>query len=101
MNGMVRKIIWRIESLPNCGVVTEFDQAPINANDIESIAKIYASLSKKIGERRFALVMRNDLDFGQSRRWQALMEDRRAPFEIQVFREIEEAYNWLRDAPSK
>lgn len=48
------------------------------------------------GENKAALIVSQDIDYGMSRMYQILMEDI-TPGEISVFKNIDEAEEWIED----
>ena len=69
----------------------------LTVNDIMEISKIVTMGNDALGDTKFALAMKSDLDYGQARMWQLYTEDH-LNAKIEVFRSREEAVNWLAES---
>ncbi|MGZ4398821.1 MAG: hypothetical protein ACXVZ1_10460 [Gaiellaceae bacterium] len=76
----------------------DVDWSRMSASDVERRAGFLARGVERLGGCRTAVVVSRDLDFGMVRMEQAQVE-RRVPYELEVFRSIEDARAWLRQAP--
>lgn len=66
----------------------------ISASEVQSIAGMVKKHWGTRGNPRSALVVSTDLDYGMARMYELLMEGDIAP-EVRVFRDLEEAEDWL------
>ena len=69
----------------------------LTVNDIMQISKMVTMGNEALGDAKFALAMKSDLDYGQARMWQLYTEDH-LNAKIEVFRSREEAVNWLTES---
>jgi hypothetical protein len=66
----------------------------ITGDDIWKIAQDSARLSELLTGRKMAVVLLEDLEFGLGRMWKSFTEAK-VPFEIQLFRDVEAAKEWV------
>ena len=67
----------------------------ISSNHIESLLDYIGQHAQKRTNGKTAIVVSKDLEYGMSRMIMALTEDKAIPVEIDVFRSIEVALQWL------
>jgi len=65
----------------------------LDANAVGDLAHLTSSFEERVAGARVALVASRDLVFGMARMYQSLRAD--APYEIGVFRDMDEARFWL------
>ena len=71
--------------------------ALLSSGDLERIAD-YANLhSEKRAGGKTAVVVSRDLEYGLSRVLDTLRDIRKVPLQLEVFRSMEEAYQWLNE----
>ena len=68
----------------------------ITASGIEEVSAFFKTIASELGNGRIALVMNRDIDFGIARAWENITEYD-VDIEINVFRELEKAINWLNE----
>ena len=75
---------------------TEGTVASVSSGEVQKIAGLGSNISSKIKGGKAALLAPKDIDFGISRIFQVFSEMRNFPFEIDVFRDMSTAQEWLR-----
>jgi hypothetical protein len=88
---------WR----PPMRVLLDFrqvDWSRMSAADVERRVGLLVQNTDRIGRCYTAVAVTRDLDYGMVRMQQALSE-RRVPYELEVFRSVDEARGWLRQVP--
>ncbi len=78
----------------------QLDWSEMSSADIERRAAFLAENRDLIGHNYTAVVTSKSSDFGMLRMEQALIE-RRVPYELGIFRTLEEARAWLRSVPTE
>ena len=68
----------------------------ISAAGIEDVSFYFITISDKLGDGKIALVMNRDIDFGIARAWESIT-NLDVDIQIHVFRQLEEAINWLNE----
>ena len=68
--------------------------AELETQDIKRMSGLAQRLSEVLRDRQFAVVLKEDVDYGLGRMWQTLT-DEDVPFEISVFRTVDKAREWL------
>ena len=66
----------------------------LETQDIKRMSGLAQRLSEVLRDRQFAVVLKEDVDYGLGRMWQTLT-DEDVPFEISVFRTVDKAQEWL------
>jgi hypothetical protein len=87
---------WR----PPMRVLLDFrrvDLSQMTAAEARQRVELFVRSGERIGRCHTAVVVGRDIDFGMARMQQALSE-RQVPYEVGVFRSLEEARHWLREA---
>ncbi len=69
------------------------DLAEISSGLIPEVASVFGAHDRGRTEARIAIVASDDAAYGLSRMYQAYRDD--APFELRVFRDLEDARAWL------
>lgn len=64
------------------------------SQEIWTISEYSAKLGELLVGKKLALVLPEDLNFGLGRMWKSITEVK-VPFEINIFREVEEARKWV------
>ena len=75
--------------------ITVGSLAAIPAKDLRTIVDLAAPFAHKRKGGRTAILCTTDLNFGLSRMFQSFAELMQIPFEIRVFRDLDEAKGWL------
>lgn len=70
----------------------------ISSDDLWMIVKRVAPFADRRKEGQTAIVCLDDLDYGLSRMFQSFAEIMQVPIEINVFRNLEKAREWLNEA---
>ena len=91
---MVEHHAWRLGTKVLCDF-RALDLSNINMQDAERSAGFFQSLGEKLKGAKIAAVMSKDIDYGVTRMWAALAESLYVPMEIEVFRSIDDAVEWL------
>ncbi len=78
--------------------LSRFNFADIDSQAVRSVLPGFVSMSKDLPELKRAIVVDSDLGFGMMRMLQLLGEDK-FHYEIRVFRERDEAIEWLSEPP--
>lgn len=74
--------------------ITEFE---VSTSELETIASQYEKASEYLTDGIIAVVAKNDLVFGISRMWEALVENTGLKWEIVVLRAKEDAEAWIKE----
>ena len=77
--------------------ITEAEIPVGSADEISNLAQYVRNLSYARNGGKTAIISNNDLGYGMSRMLGTLYEMEKVRFEIQVFRSIDEATQWLGD----
>jgi len=77
--------------------IREGSLVSLSSNDLQMIVKRGAQFADRRRGGRTAIVCSKDLDYGLSRMFQAFASLQHIPFEIDVFRNLEEAREWLNE----
>ena|ERR1043165_1118465 len=77
--------------------IREGSLVSLSSNDLQMIVKRGAQFADRRKGGRTAIVCSKDLDYGLSRMFQAFASLQHIPFEIDVFRNLEEAREWLNE----
>lgn len=72
------------------------DLSQLNTSDVQIISLKFTLYNKVLAGSRFAIVMPKDLSFGMGRMWEAFTINK-ATFQIQIFRTLDAAHNWLKN----
>ena len=72
------------------------DSSAVSSKDVDILSEYVGRQWGKGGKSKAALVVSNDLDYGMSRMYQIMMEGP-THSKIQVFRDINEAEEWLKE----
>ncbi len=83
----------RVEGMPSIWDGREADMSIISPNELRKLALAMGPHMNKFGTRS-AIVVRNPLQFGMARVWQAFAEQK-APQQRRIFMNIEQARLWL------
>jgi hypothetical protein len=75
--------------------IREVDFSPMNEGLARSLIHIRKTTDEKRGNTKLAVVVTDDLSFGLSRMYQTLSELSELSQEIEIFKNIEEARNWV------
>ena len=75
--------------------ITEATVPSVTADEICSLAKYVRNLSDARIGGKTAIISNDDLGYGMSRMLGTLYELEHIPFEIQVFRNLDEAMDWI------
>ncbi|MDJ0889039.1 MAG: hypothetical protein QNI89_17170 [Desulfobacterales bacterium] len=75
--------------------ITEAEVPVGSADEISNLAHYVRNLSYARHGGKTAIISHNDLGYGMSRMLGTLYEMEKVPFEIHVFRSIDEATQWL------
>jgi hypothetical protein len=70
--------------------------SPINQKGVEQVSDYFASISEALGNGKIALVMNKAVDFGITRSWEIITQDR-TNMQIHVFRELDPARLWIEE----
>lgn len=75
--------------------IWDFREASLTAITTKDLQTLAIYVSQYIGKlaKRTAFVVKNDLEYGIGRMWEVYAED--APQKRQLFRDIEDAFDWL------
>jgi hypothetical protein len=68
----------------------------ITLSGVEDVSFYFISISDQLGDGKIALVMNRDIDFGIARAWESVT-NLDVDIKIHVFRELEEARDWLKE----
>ena len=83
---------------PTLHVLLDFSLARM-VNISSQVIERVVSIARKRGSTRHggktALVAPDNIEYGMSRMYQMIAELKKVPYEIQVFRSLEEAKQWL------
>lgn len=83
---------------PDADVLWDLSKADLSAFLTQDVRAIRDYVSKnwgKSGKSKAALVVAHDLDYGLSRMYEFFLESRTSN-EVQVFRDLDEAFAWIR-----
>lgn len=83
---VTKRVLWDL---------TDSDVSELSKPEVESIASTPRAAQQQRQLGKTALVAPEDLAYGLSRMYQALTHLENLPFETQVFRDKDEAMNWL------
>ena len=75
--------------------ITEADVPAATADEICSLAHYVRNISDDRKGGKTAIISSDNLSFGMSRMLGTLYELEHVPFEVQVFRNLEEARGWI------
>lgn len=67
----------------------------IKQKGVEQVSDYFASISQALGDGKIALVMNKAVDFGITRAWEIITQDR-TNMQIHVFRDLDPARLWIR-----
>ena len=62
--------------------------------DVRSVSKIVTQYIAKIGNGKWAFIISGNFAYGMTRMWQIITEEK-APMEINIFKDRDEALDWL------
>jgi len=97
LKGLVKHVLdhpaWH-EDIPTLVDLRGFSASGLTSDDIFQLADLFKSINTQLGSGNTALVVSNELDFGLARMWQMMTEEH-VKMEIDVFKDIEEAKEWL------
>ncbi|MCM8526567.1 MAG: hypothetical protein NE327_08635 [Lentisphaeraceae bacterium] len=71
-----------------------FSAKGLSSDDVYELSELCKSLRGVLGDGGCALVMSKELDFGLARMWQ-MMTESHVDMEIEIFKDIDEAKEWL------
>lgn len=94
---MVEEVIahpkWH-ESIPGLIDFRGFSASGLSSDDVYDLADLCRNLGQMLGSGNCALVMSKELDFGLARMWQ-MMTEGHVEMEIDIFKSIDDARDWL------
>ena len=97
LKGMVMNILkhpsWH-EKIPALVDFRGFSAKDLSSDHIVELSSLFRSINNTLGSGNTALVVSNELDFGLARMWQMMTEEY-VKMEIDVFKSIEEAKEWM------
>lgn len=73
---------------------TEMNAERISSYDLRTVSRFVSGIKNKFDNGKWALVFNDDLGFGLARMWQAFTENN-VNFQIQIFKDKEDAFKWL------
>ena len=82
------------DKLPGLIDFRGFSATGLSSDNVYELAELCRNLGKMLGYGNCALVMSKELDFGLARMWQ-MMTEAHVEMEIDVFKSIDEAREWL------
>lgn len=68
----------------------------ISFSGIKAVSTFFKSIAPELGGGKVALVMNREVDYGIARAWEIVTEGD-VDAEIHVFRQLDQAVNWLRE----
>ncbi len=68
--------------------------SPITTLGVEQISDYFTEISDALGGGKLAMVMNKDVDFGITRAWEIITQDR-TQMQLHVFRTLDDAQAWI------
>ncbi len=87
-----------LEGQPTMNVLWDFrkgSMAQLTSGDLERIADYAMLHSEKRAGGKTAVVVSRDLEYGLARVLDTLRDIRKLPYQLEIFRSVEEANQWL------
>jgi hypothetical protein len=85
---------------PGMDALWDVRGAEMTGGTLEQLRRFGSTISQRVVQRgvgyRVAIVSAGDVSFGIGRQWEAIADQ--LPFDIMVFRDVEEAWRWLRSS---
>ena len=97
LKGIVQQVLehpaWH-EIIPSLVDLRGLSASTLSSDDIFELADLFKSINTSLGSGNTALVVSQELEFGLARMWQMMTEEY-VKMEIDVFKNIDEALEWI------
>ena len=73
---------------------SDLEMGLLRTDEVRTISKIVLDNKDKIGRGKWAFIVSGNFAYGMARMWQIITEEK-APMEINIFKDRQEAISWL------